>query len=190
MEILWFVNLKLLFEWYVFVCVFVCIFVSFVHSTGQKMESTATGPSRWSLSPPTWRRTSSAEYSGSTTPLGYGSTESVPNRRRRVLPPVVIATTRFPLDLYLTRPTRVPACPLTLCRLFLPFFNDTTAPVIGPRRDCPQIFQTAWSIFTCSSKGRNQSFTAICVNLLKVFFSPNFEEKHIFMWYQRWIVFF
>lgn len=48
------------------------VLFSCVHSTGQKTEFTATVPSRWSLSLLTWRRTSSAEYFGSTTRLGYG----------------------------------------------------------------------------------------------------------------------
>ncbi len=55
-------------------CVYVPILFSCAHSTGQKTESTATDPSRWSLSLPTWRRTSSAEYFGSTMPHGYGGT--------------------------------------------------------------------------------------------------------------------
>lgn len=62
-------------------CVCVCVYVhmpiwfSCAHSTGQKTESTATDPSRWSLSPLIWKRTSSAEYSGSTMRLGYGNTK-------------------------------------------------------------------------------------------------------------------
>ena len=54
--------------------VHVRVLFSCVHSTGQKTECTATGPSRWSSSLQTWRRTSSAEYFGSTTQLGYGNT--------------------------------------------------------------------------------------------------------------------
>ena len=48
-------------------------FLSCVHSTGQRMAFTATDTSRWSLCLPTLRRTSSAEYSGSTTLPGYES---------------------------------------------------------------------------------------------------------------------
>lgn len=65
------------------ICVYACvcmyvhmpIWFSCAHSTGQKTESTATDPSRWSLSPLIWKRTSSAEYSGSTMRLGYGNTK-------------------------------------------------------------------------------------------------------------------
>lgn len=56
------------------VCVYMPILFSCVHSTGQKMESTATDLSRWNLSLPTWRKTSSAEYLGSTMQHGYGDT--------------------------------------------------------------------------------------------------------------------
>lgn len=56
------------------VCVYMPILFSCAHSTGQKTESTATDPSRWSSSPPTWRRTSSAEYFGSTMQHGYSDT--------------------------------------------------------------------------------------------------------------------
>lgn len=55
-------------------CVYVPILFSCAHSTGQKMESTGMDPSRWNSSLPTWRRTSSAEYFGSTTLHGYGDT--------------------------------------------------------------------------------------------------------------------
>lgn len=55
-------------------CVYVPILFSCAHSTGQKTESTAMDPSRWSSSLPTWRRTSSAEYFGSTMQHGYGGT--------------------------------------------------------------------------------------------------------------------
>lgn len=133
-------------------CVCVCVYVhmpiwfSCAHSTGQKTESTATDPSRWSLSPLIWKRTSSAEYSGSTMRLGYGNTKwtSYKQKKHSVWSAWCVVVGFFfvcffllccpficnfwnlfvfpavkpiySVTAHLTHPTHTSACPFKLCR--------------------------------------------------------------------------
>lgn len=155
------------------VCECVCVPFSFscAHSTGQRTESTGTDPSRWSSSLPTWRRTSSAEYFGSTTQRGWGDT---PGSKRKLfvqnkcsssapLPiicnfcdlfvfPAVITTANLFCDC--TPHTSHPDAGLSIQAVLKQSFCSLTMPLLS---DCSQVwspqvaaFRQLAKMFTCS----------------------------------------